>query len=305
MTQKIPSHVSVLVAKIVAEQPLHKGFITASVAGLKEDELALLEDHLSFCIRDGITLDYLAESYLISVMDSLREQVYFAKHKKYRYSSFAEVAGDVYFNKTYMGHYMHALLLTLFFWPNHREMFRFLKNTIPKDKPGKYLEIGPGHGYFISTAIETTSYGGFLGVDISETSIAQTKRLMDHRLSGRPHKDFELKCIDFLSADLPENGFDAIVMGEVLEHVERPDLFMKQICRLAKKDAYIFVTTCIDAAAVDHIYLFESTRQLSDLFDACGLSIVESLVLPYEGKTLEESAAERLPVNVAYVLKRK
>jgi hypothetical protein len=33
-----------------------------------------------------------------------------------------------------------------------------------------------------------------------------------------------------------------------------------------------------------------------------GLTIVEPLRLPYEGKTLEQSRDEQLPINVAYVL---
>jgi 2-polyprenyl-3-methyl-5-hydroxy-6-metoxy-1,4-benzoquinol methylase len=184
-------------------------------------------------------------------------------------------------------------------------MFRFLKETLPTNKKGKYLEIGPGHGFFITTAMEKTSYDSFLGVDISETSIGQTKALTDHYRKGKPRKNLELKCADFLSAaDLPESGFDAIVMGEVLEHVERPDLFMKRIRDLAKDDAYIFITTCIDAPVVDHIYLFTNTQEIADLFKSCGLSIVKELFLPYEGRSLEESFARRLPVSVAYVLKR-
>jgi len=111
--------------------------------------------------------------------------------------------------------------------------------------------------------------------------------------------------MDFLSADLPPGGFDAIIMGEVLEHVEQPEKFMKQIHRLAKEDAYIFITTCVDAPVVDHIYLFENTKQIADLFMRCGLKIKEELFLPYEGKTLEESFAQRLPVSVAYVLQKQ
>ena len=38
------------------------------------------------------------------------------------------------------------------------------------------------------------------------------------------------------------------------------------------------------------------------MIEASGLSIVEPLRLPYEGKSLEDSREERLPINVAYVL---
>jgi hypothetical protein len=35
-----------------------------------------------------------------------------------------------------------------------------------------------------------------------------------------------------------------------------------------------------------------------------GLSIVKPLRLPYEGKSLEESRVQQLPINVAYVLSK-
>jgi len=87
--------------------------------------------------------------------------------------------------------------------------------------------------------------------------------------------------------------------------VERPDLLMKQICNVAKDDAYIYVSTCIDSPIVDHIYLFESTEEIEKLYSDCGLKIVKELFLPYEGTTLEQSKARRLPISVVYVLQRK
>jgi len=301
----LPKNSAGLVEKILEENPVHRKVLESSVHQLTGDEVQLLEGYVSYCLEKGLTIEYLAESYLILVMDTFREQMYFQQHKKYRYSTFAEVANDVYFNETYMAHYMYALALTLFFWPNHLGMFRFLKKTLPRDKKGKYLEIGPGHGFFITTAMETTAFDSFTGVDISETSIEQTGALVDHYLKGKGKKSPQLKCMDFLTADLPDSEFDAVVMGEVLEHVEQPDAFMKRVRDVAKKDAYIFITTCIDAPVKDHIYLFENTKQIADLFDDCGLSIKSELFVPYEGKTLEESFANRLPVNVAYVLQKK
>ena len=91
-------------------------------------------------------------------------------------------------------------------------------------------------------------------------------------------------------------------MGEVLEHVERPDIFLRRIAELATDDAYIFVTTCVNAPAVDHIFLWRTTDELESMIVSNGLSIVEPLRLPYEGKTLEQSVEMDLPINVAYVL---
>ena len=84
-------------------------------------------------------------------------------------------------------------------------------------------------------------------------------------------------------------------MGEVLEHVEQPEVFLRRIAELAKDDGYIFITTCINAPAVDHIYLWRTTDELEDMITASGLSIVEPLRLPYEGKSLEESRAAATP----------
>lgn len=299
----LPENVAALIDKVIEDNPMHRNFVTRALANVTAPELAHLDDYIDFCKQKGLTVAYLAECYLTIVGDTLREQIYFQKHKKYRYSTFAEVGDSVYFNEEYMSFYMYGLAITSYLWPNHLDLFRFFRETLPTAKTGKYLEIGPGHGYFFMTAMEQSKFDTFTGVDISETSIAMTRALIDHFGAGK--KPFDLVCMDFLKTDLPENGFDAVVMGEVLEHVEQPDLFLKQIARLANKDAHIFVTTCINAPAVDHIYLFKSPDELVKLFDDCGLKIKSQLIRPYEGKTEAESLAQLLPINVAYVLEKK
>jgi 2-polyprenyl-3-methyl-5-hydroxy-6-metoxy-1,4-benzoquinol methylase len=174
---------------------------------------------------------------------------------------------------------------------------------IPTAGGGRYLEVGPGHGFLLLTAAEVGRYDELLAVDLSEASVRQTEAIVEHFQPGCPVR---VEKMDFLdAADLKPSTFDAVVMGEVLEHVEDPAQFLRRIADLATTDAFIFVTTCINSPAVDHIYLWRTTDSLEELIDACGLDIVKALRLPYEGTTLEESVARELPINVAYTLRTR
>lgn len=295
-----PTSVDDLLANIADQYPVHRGFLDQSIAGATPEEIARLDGYIQFCLGKGLTLDYLAESYLTILGDTLEEQIYFRDHGRYRHSTFAEVADAVYHDRDYMDRYMYGLAITNFLWPNHVEMARLLHNTIPRDRGGRYLEVGPGHGFLLLDAIEVGNFDDFLGVDLSAASVEQTRTIVEHFHPGAPAR-VELR--DFLEAeDLEPDSFDAVVMGEVLEHVEQPEVFLRRIAELAKPDAYIFITTCINAPAVDHIYLWRTTEELEEMITRCGLRIVEPLRLPYEGKTLEESREQALPINVAYVL---
>jgi cyclopropane fatty-acyl-phospholipid synthase-like methyltransferase len=149
-------------------------------------------------------------------------------------------------------------------------------------------------------AIEVGVFDGFLGVDLSAASVEQTRTIVEH---FHPDAPVRVELRDFLTADdLVPSSFDAVVMGEVLEHVEQPEVFLRRIAELARPGAFIFVTTCVNAPAVDHIYLWRTADELEAMITDSGLTIVEPLRLPYEGKTLEESRDEQLPINVAYVL---
>jgi 2-polyprenyl-3-methyl-5-hydroxy-6-metoxy-1,4-benzoquinol methylase len=292
--------VNSLVDEITEQYPVHRAFLEQAIGTATPEEVDQLAGYLEFCLSKGLTLDYLTESYLTILGDTLDEQLYFRDHGNYRHSTFAEVAESVYHDRDYMDRYMYGLAITNFVWPNHVAMARFLRETLPRDKAGRYLEVGPGHGFLLLSAIEIGSFDDFLGVDLSAASVEQTQTIVDH---FHPDAPARVELQDFLEADdLAPGSFDAIVMGEVLEHVEQPEVFLRRIAELAKDDAFIFITTCINAPAVDHIYLWRSTDELEEMIEASGLSIKEPLRLPYEGKSLEESREQALPINVAYVL---
>jgi len=297
----LPPLLTAFIARVRQDSPMHRGFLDQALLKLTGEERGELDRYLAFCAARGLSIDYLAKCYLTVVADALREQLYFQRHGRYRYTSFADVARHVYFDREYMSYHLYGLALSSYLWPNHLELFRFFREALPKDRRGQYLEIGPGHGYFFRNAIGLSRYDSFLGVDVSETSIQQTRDLVVHDATARA-ADVRLECLDFLDATLPEDGFDAIVMGEVLEHVERPELFLCRIAALAREDCFVFVTTCINAPAIDHIYLFRDLVEVKALFDSCGFRIRQQRICPHAGKSVEECLEGRYAINVGYVL---
>jgi 2-polyprenyl-3-methyl-5-hydroxy-6-metoxy-1,4-benzoquinol methylase len=292
-----------LVARICAAHPMQARALTAAVAGLLVDEAEELEHYLSFCEKEGQHTEQMAEAYLTITNDTLREQVYFQRHGRYRHASFDSVASAVYFDSTYMSRYMYGLALTLYLWPNHLQLLRYFRRMLPARRGGRYIEIGPGHGAFFRHAVRHGGFAECLGVDISPTSLAMTRRLLESD-AALPGARWRLLEADLLAAEDLGTDYDAVVMGEVLEHVEQPQRFLERIRDMAADGAFIYVTTAINAPAVDHIFLFKSVEEVTDMAAAAGLNVVDILATAYSGCTMEETVQRRLPINVALVLSR-
>lgn len=287
---------------IVAESnPVHAKFLARAFSSLSSENIDELGHYVDYCTKDGITIEYLAECYDLIVTDTQIEQIYFKRNKRYRHSTFKEVADAVYFSDTYMPRYMHGLALTTFLWPNHLAMRDFFVKTFPAGAKGEYLEIGPGHGYYFTKASSLGSFEFMTGVDISSSSVALTRKMLQHfGVDGGKTRILEADFLRFES-DAP---FSCIVMGEVLEHVERPELFLEKIAKLSKADTHIYVTTAVNSPAIDHVYLFRSAEEVEQLMRNCGLAITDKLCLPHPGVTLEEAYARAMSVNVAYVARK-
>jgi SAM-dependent methyltransferase len=293
--------VAALVESIGSGNPMHARSLLGALADLTVEERHELEDYVTFCVRDGWGIERLADAYRVITEDTLREQIHFRRTGRYRHSTFDEVSEGVYFDPEYMSKYMYGLALTLFLWPNHLQIVRFFRRMLPKGRAGRYLEIGPGHGAFFRYAARHGNFASCLGVDISPTSLGMTRRLLNSD-SSIPRPCWQLLHADFLEVANLMGTYAAIVMGEVLEHVERPLLFLQRIRALAEDDAFIFITTAVNAPAVDHIYLFRSVDEVRELAEEAGLRVVDQLATPYSGCSMEETIQQRLPINVAMVL---
>lgn len=290
--------------EVLAANPGHRNLLEGSLAVMRDENRRELLDYIRYCADRGLSLSYLATCYNTIAIDIQMEQIYFRRHKKYRHSSFKEVADRVYYDTEYMKKYMYGLALTYFLWPTHVAMQEFFVSTFPKGRQGSYLEVGPGHGYYFRQAAALGSFGRMIGVDISPASVELSRDLMRY---------YPLKTaaeVDILEADFlrfPSDGdrFSCIVMGEVLEHVEEPGVFLRKIAELSRADTHIYVTTCLNAPAIDHIFLFSTLSDVEDLARDSGLEIVDRFVAPHTGKSIAECEKDRLPVNVAYVMRKQ
>jgi 2-polyprenyl-3-methyl-5-hydroxy-6-metoxy-1,4-benzoquinol methylase len=292
-----------LITEIISINPLQENFLKGALSELSLDDYHLFNTYLTHCLAEGKTIDYLALCYDLIVKDTFANQLYFKRHNKYKHSSYVEVESLVYRNDDYMSMYMYGLAISTFLWKNHLAIKTFFKHHLPIDRKGHYLEIGPGHGFYMMEAMQSSQYDDFLGVDISPSSVALTSSILQSGHFG-DFKNFKVEECDFLNWT-SDKTFDAVVMGEVLEHVESPELFLRKIADITCRESYIYVTTCINSPAIDHIYLFRDSQEISEMIDACGLTVAEELLVPYQNTTLETSKQESLPINIALVLQKK
>lgn len=291
-----------LLEEVVALNKMQKSFIQSSLNALTQEEIANLNKYIDFLVtKENLDVSYIAKCYDLIVKDTLREQIYFLRNKRYRYSTYAEVSGSVYLNDDYMTKYMYGLAITSFLWSQHCQMKRWFSDRIPKNQKGDYLEIGPGHGYYFMDAQKKTAFENFTGVDISPTSIRMTQSILESGFFGR-FSNYELNLMDFLSVALKKK-YDAVIMGEVLEHVENPVAFIRKINESSKPDAFIYVTTVINAPAIDHIALFTNVEDLDRCVKEGGLKMKEYFLTASNNKlSVEENLRQLLPVNIAMVL---
>ncbi|MDD4599647.1 MAG: class I SAM-dependent methyltransferase [Negativicutes bacterium] len=274
-------------------------------SGMTEQEKREFDSCIQFiCDVYGMTERDILDCYQIFNDDTLEESKYFIEHGKYRYSTYKEVNEYMLSKDThYMRSYQIGLLLSLFVWPNHSAMRKYFLQSFHNFKGKLYLEVGVGHGYYFKTAVQSFDYGRFVGIDISDDSLHMVQSFLRWHSMTQPQK-YELKKLDFLTMESGAYAFDAIVCGEVLEHVENPGAFIKKCSDLAHEKTLIHITTAINAPAIDHISLFRSPDELANLFCENGLTILEMKLFLYRNKNLEFCLKRKLPITVS-ILARK
>ncbi len=297
-----------MVEIVSSQNPLQKKRIHNFIAAQDQDYWNYAEDLCRSLGRSFLKTpagrEAVAGAFNRMTMDFLKEQIRFKKTGVYLLNDATVARENVYDRPEVMRYYMLGLLLSYLLWPNHFKMMHFFRKYLPDlPKVRRYLDVAPGHGLF---AVETMQKFPQLKaelLDISKTSIEVTREILA-TFEISPER-FEFINGDFLTVPIKGKDFDFISMGEVLEHVNDAPGFMKRAHDLLSPEGKIFMTTCTNAPALDHIYHFHNTQEIRDLLYKAGLRIVKEEALPAEDFPEELCQAQLVTVNYCCILERQ
>jgi 2-polyprenyl-3-methyl-5-hydroxy-6-metoxy-1,4-benzoquinol methylase len=243
-----------------------------------------------------------AKSYSGTCMEILREQIRFKKTGVYLNSDANAVAEKVYEQQKVMRPYIIGLMFTYLFWPNHYQMFWFFKEKIGTIKANRYLEVGVGHGLFTVETLKQYPELEAMLIDISQTSIDIAREILSaFKIDG---SNVRFLNEDYLKASLPTAGYDFIVLGEVLEHVNDAPSFLSKANQLLHPEGSIFLSTCVNCPAIDHVFHFQTVAEIRELVFSSGLEIDSEMAIPAEDIPEEKWEDELVTVNYCAFLKK-
>jgi SAM-dependent methyltransferase len=297
------SEFSSILDAVIRKSPFQKKKITGLLADMDESYFEQAESFAAILMKyldsNNIDVDYIAGAYLKMCADVMIEQKKFMQSGVYSCESFPEAMKNIYGNEDAMKAYMHGLLLSQFLWKNHYMIYDFfLKEGLAAGDIGRYLEIGPGHGLFLSQAAKLFPKASFLAIDVSRASIDMSKKIVKI-FSGRD--DIVFECGDIQKHAVP-GKYDFIGMCEVIEHVEDPRMLLSAAKNLLSQDGRLFITTCANCPAVDHLYNFANVEAIEKMISGSGLSIIKAIALPVENIPRDRWTETCAAVNYAAIL---
>lgn len=245
-------------------------------------------------------MDYIADAYLFMNAMVLEETQFFLRNNGYRYTTFDEVNKIVYANPDYMKRYMMGVSISDYIWITHIKMRRYFEENNNLFSGERYLEIGPGFGQYLVKAMLNCNFKEYFACDVSKTSVDGSNRFLRYRNLADKCTVLEKDFFQYTSDD----KFDCIVMGEVLEHVEKPLEMLAKIHELLSEGGKAFITTVINAPTLDHIYLFRSIDEVLDIAKEAGFGIFDYMYAAEADVSLEKAMKRRQAVVIAMILER-
>lgn len=297
---KVPSIAKICEA-ILRLYPGHDGYLAARFRDFDPEFEGRMEELATLALASmGDQLDDYVADYRWMCEAFIAEEFHFRRHKAYRLSTFEEAYREVYSRPEIMGRYVRGILISQLIWEPHARAFDFFRtHFIGKAQPGaNYLEVGPGHGFFLYFASRVDEIAAIEAWDVSESSIAETRHALS-RLGVE--RDIRIIEQDVLEAPSRHGEFDLAIISEVLEHLERPDAALRSLHAALKPGGRIFVNAPVNSPAPDHIYNWPSTDAFVEFFTAQGFEVEEARFLPVTGASLETAIRKKLSISCVLI----
>ena len=122
-------------------------------------------------------------------------------------------------------------------FPTFRNRYRFVETQLQKLPPNQVvraLNLGTGEGDYDPLISEYCQE--LISCDINERDIAFARSWNEHL------KNVSYKVEDALALSFPADYFDLIISVEVLEHVGKPEIMMKEVSRVLKPGGVAILT---------------------------------------------------------------
>ncbi len=158
----------------------------------------------------------------------------------------------------------------IYFYTTYRPLAKYIK----KIRTGRVLDVGCAYGFMLQRF--PNSFRKF-GVDVSKYAVEIARKKL-------PSATFKIMGAE---EKLPfkKDFFDIILFNDVLEHLENPEIALKNIFRMLKKGGILYITTPNlnivrkkifrnSDKKVHHISLFSHSSLIS-LLNGLGFKIVE------------------------------
>ena len=268
---------------------------------LAEEFATKYSDYLK---SENIPIEYVVDAYLKMCNDMIKSQIYFMRTSKYPIEN-AEQAFKLVYNKDEeMKPFMIGLAISQFLWESHYKIYQFFLNNINIEKGNikSYLEIGPGHGLFLKDANQILENNvEFIAIDISKTSIDITRSIMKFLVRENKIKYIIMDILDYNT----NKRFDFITMGEVLEHVNYPEILLSKFNKLLSDNGHGFISTCVNCPTIDHVYHYKCVNEIREMLNNNDLIIKDELILPVEDLPMEEIIKKKIAINYCAIVRRQ
>lgn len=136
----------------------------------------------------------------------------------------------------------------------------------------RILDVGCGRGLLLTEFARHSDTYNMAGIEPNQTAMT----LLENELKLSP-----LELYQDLSDDRLEDNYDLVLLTNVIEHVEDPQSFLKQVVRLLKPGASLFVgapnftTNPLDLLIADHLTRYTPYTILA-LSVSAGLTLLAS-----------------------------